>query len=103
VRTSVVNASRSLVRRHLAEARALVRLTPRSAISELPEASERFWAAVRGLPRREAQVVALFYAEDRSVAHIAELLGMAEATVKVHLHRARAALADRLRVEGRED
>jgi RNA polymerase sigma-70 factor (ECF subfamily) len=104
VRASVANASRSLVRRRLVEARALVRLGRRSsAIGELPETSDRFWAAVRALPRRQAQVVALFYVEDRSVADIAAVLGMAEPTVKVHLHRARAGLAARLGVEEPED
>jgi RNA polymerase sigma-70 factor (ECF subfamily) len=103
VRSSVANGSRSLVRRRLAEARALARLRRRPARVELPEASERFWAAVRSLPRRQAQVVALFYAEDRSVADIASLLGMAEPTVKVHLHRARLALAPRLGAEPPEE
>jgi RNA polymerase sigma-70 factor (ECF subfamily) len=54
---------------------------------------DEFWSAVRGLPARQAQAVALHYLEDRSVADIAAVLGCAEATVKVHLHRGRLALA----------
>jgi RNA polymerase sigma-70 factor (ECF subfamily) len=58
-----------------------------------------FWAAVRSLPRRQAQVVALRYLEDRSVAEIAEILGTATGTVKKHLHDGRQAVAHRLRLE----
>ncbi len=55
-----------------------------------------FWAAVRSLPERQLQCVALHYLEDRSVAEIAEVLDCRPATVKVHLHRGRLALAKRL-------
>lgn len=57
---------------------------------------EEFWAAVRALPTRQAQVVALHYLEDRSVDDVAAVLGCAPATVKVHLHRARTTLATTL-------
>ena len=55
-----------------------------------------FWAAVRNLPDRQRHCVVLHYLEDRSVAEIAEVLDTAESTVKVHLHRGRKALAERL-------
>jgi RNA polymerase sigma-70 factor, ECF subfamily len=54
------------------------------------------WRAVRALPRRQAQVIALRYVADASVAEIAETLGLAEGTVKAQLHRGRQALAARL-------
>jgi RNA polymerase sigma factor (sigma-70 family) len=60
------------------------------------EANEEVWRAVRSLPKRQAQCVALRYLDDRTTAEIAEVLGCAEATVRVHLHRAHAALAERL-------
>jgi RNA polymerase sigma-70 factor (sigma-E family) len=50
-------------------------------------------AAVRRLPARQRAVVALFYYEDRPVAEIADILDCTEATVKVHLHKARQRLA----------
>jgi RNA polymerase sigma-70 factor (ECF subfamily) len=52
-----------------------------------------FWAAVRALPERQAQCVALHYLEDRAVDDIAAVLDCRPATVRVHLHRGRQALA----------
>jgi RNA polymerase sigma-70 factor (ECF subfamily) len=63
---------------------------------DLPTTDHEFWDAVRALPARQAQAIALHYLEDRPVAEIAEILGCAPATVKVHLHRGRRALADTL-------
>jgi RNA polymerase sigma-70 factor (ECF subfamily) len=63
-----------------------------------PEA-DRFWDEVRALPDRQAQVVALTYVEDLDADAIGEILGIAAATVRVHLSRARATLANRLEVE----
>ena len=51
---------------------------------------------MRALPSRQAQCVALLYLEDRPVAEIGEILGIAAGTVRVHLHEARATLARRL-------
>jgi RNA polymerase sigma-70 factor (ECF subfamily) len=48
--------------------------------------------AVCGLPRRQRQVVTLFYLADLPIAEIADLLGTTPSAVKVHLHAARAAL-----------
>jgi RNA polymerase sigma-70 factor (sigma-E family) len=98
VRRVVVNAAISSLRRRAAEARARMRLTAVRPPAQVPRAREHeeFWAAVRALPRRQAQSLALHYLEDRPVAEIAEILGCAENTVKVHLHRGRLALADRL-------
>jgi RNA polymerase sigma-70 factor (ECF subfamily) len=94
LRRVVVNRSVSLVRRRVAEAFALARLGARRALpDDLPEADEAVWRAVRALPRRHAQVVALHYIDDRSVASIAAILGCAEGTVKAHLHAARRSLA----------
>ena len=48
--------------------------------------------ALRQLTRRQRAVFILFYLDDRSTNQIGELLGMAPATVSVHLHRARRQL-----------
>jgi RNA polymerase sigma-70 factor (ECF subfamily) len=94
VRRVVANRAISRVRRRVAEARALARFAGRRELpDELAPADDEFWRAVRALPARQAQIVALHYLEDRSVADIAALLDISAATVKVHLHRGRQALA----------
>ena len=94
VRRVAVNLATSTLRRRAREARAVARLGGRRAVpAELVVADEAFWAAVRQLPRRQAQCVALHYLEDRSVTDIAAVLEIAEATVRVHLHQGRTALA----------
>lgn len=98
VRTVAVNLATSRGRRLAAEARALARLRSRRAteVDRLPGDSEAFWDAVRALPRRQAQAVALRYHSDLSVGEIAEVMGCAEGTVKAHLHAGRRSLAAEL-------
>jgi RNA polymerase sigma-70 factor (ECF subfamily) len=94
LRRVVVNRSVSAARRRVAEALAVARLGARRELPDaLPEHDEAVWRAVRALPRRQAQVVALHYIDDRAVADIAGILGCAEGTVKAHLHQARQSLA----------
>lgn len=57
---------------------------------------------VAGLDPRQRVVVTLFYGDDRSVEEIAELLGLAEGTVKSTLWRARQRLRDVHRQEARD-
>jgi RNA polymerase sigma-70 factor (ECF subfamily) len=101
VRRVVVNLSVSAFRRRVAEARALARaaIGERTVLPDLGGPDDEFWAAVRALPRLQAQVVTLFYLEDRPIAEIAEVLGLRTGTVKGHLHDARLSLARRLREE----
>jgi RNA polymerase sigma-70 factor (ECF subfamily) len=99
VRRVVANASTSRFRRLSAESRALLRLGSRAAPSpggvEVQVVAD-VWEAVRRLPRRQAQVIALVYLHDLSRRQTAEVLGCTEETVKTHLERARQALADQL-------
>ena len=95
VRRVAANRSISIGRRRVAEARALIRLgSERVALPELSNDSEELWSAVRRLPSRQAQVIALRYWDRRSTPEIAEILELSEATVKSHLQRARQTLAD---------
>jgi RNA polymerase sigma-70 factor (ECF subfamily) len=96
VRRVAVNLTTSALRRRTREARALFRTSRRRPSPELELADPSFWEAVRALPARQAQCVALHYLEDRPPGDIASLLGIAEPTVRVHLHRGRTALAARL-------
>jgi RNA polymerase sigma-70 factor, ECF subfamily len=100
VRRVVANAATSRYRRVRAEARALLRLDRREYIvDEGDPDADRLWKAVQQLPARQAQVLALHYLDDRPVADIARILGLAEPTVKTHLQRGRSTLADRLGLE----
>jgi len=104
-RRVVANMAASAVRRRVVEVRVLARLAVRrdEVVQELPAEDEEFWAAVRSLPKRQGQMVALYYLEDCSVAEIAAILDCAEGTVRATLHKGRAALARRLRVADREE
>lgn len=101
VRKVAMNRARSGYRRKAAEARAYARYLGRTRVlpATLPEPAGDFWAAVRDLPEQQAKVIALHYLEDRPVDEIASILGLAEGTVKTHLHRGRATLAARLTTE----
>jgi RNA polymerase sigma-70 factor (ECF subfamily) len=99
VRTVALNLARGRWRRMRSEARALLRLTPRPEGPPPDPETERFWDAVRALPTRQAQVVALTYVEDLDSEAIGRILGIAASTVRVHLARAREALAAALEVE----
>lgn len=108
VRRAVINRSADQHRRRATERTGLARAGSLQIVSARAGASAAdptgdeavdragdpaFWAAVRALPERQAACVALHYLEDRSVDDIAGVLGCRPATVKVHLHRGRAALA----------
>ena len=51
------------------------------------------WEAFRTLPSSQAQVIALHYYEDYSVAQIAAALGRAPGTIKAQLYQGRRKLA----------
>lgn len=95
VRRVVANLAVSRIRRRAAETRAITRLRserPRN-FDPMPAEDEELWKAVRRLPKRQAQVIALRYLEDLSVAEIAAVLDTAEGTVKATLFQARRSLA----------
>lgn len=106
VRRVVVNLAVSARRRKVREFRALARLgrVRRPSSPEIGADAEGYWAAVRALPRRQAQCVTLRHLEDRSIEEIATILELAASTVRVHLHHGRSTLARRLgEVEGIDD
>ena len=101
VRRVAANLSVSAFRRRVVEAKGLVRLGlgERHRLPELQPVDGEFWEAVRSLPRRQSQVVALHYLEDLPVAEVAAVLDMAPGTVKKHLFDGRRELARRLRTK----
>jgi RNA polymerase sigma factor (sigma-70 family) len=105
VRRVAANLAVSVVRRRLAEARALVRLAARQQeqpYAALPEGDGDFWRAVRRLPRRQAQVVALVALGGFSTAEVAGTLGCSQRMAQTHLQKARATLAQRLGLPDQE-
>ncbi len=97
LRRVTINLAVSQRRRHLSEAKAILRL--RSSEPELPPsppADEAIWDAVASLPRNQRAAVALHFLEDRGHDEIAEILDISPSTARVHLHRARQALRERL-------
>ena len=95
VRRVVVNRCVSTARRRATELRLLARLRHEpSPPVELSPPTDELWSLVRRLPRRQAQVLALAFLEDRSVAEISSILDCSEDTVRTHLRRGRLTLAD---------
>lgn len=104
VRRVVANKSVSVIRRRLSEAKGLVRLRPGDENTrrevDMPADSEWIWSLVRQLPKRQAQVVALYYLDSLSMPEIGDVLGLSKDTVNTHLRRAKATLADKLETGG---
>jgi RNA polymerase sigma-70 factor (ECF subfamily) len=59
-------------------------------------------SAIGALPVKQRACVVLHYLADWPVAEVAEAIGCKESTVRVHLHRARAALARVLELDAEE-
>ena len=93
-RVAIRDAVRS--RHRDARRRSLVSSTSPALVGESIIGAPDIREALLALPRQQRAVIALFYLEDRPVAEIATPLGCSEGTVKTHLSRGRAALADRL-------
>ena len=101
LRSAVLNGARSTLRRRGAAGR--LRPVPVSGSAPSAEAAvvlaEEHAAvlrALRSLPDRQRDVLALRYWGDLSEAEIAETLGVSPGTVKTHAKRGLASLADRL-------
>ncbi len=100
VKRVAINLARSWLRRRVVEVRVLARLgRERPVVEPMSESADQLWDAVRGLPRQQAAAIALRYHDDRSIDDIALVLECSPATVRVHLHRGRRALATQLDLE----
>ncbi len=97
LRRVTINLALSHRRRLVTEARVRLRLV--GAPSTIPPSGaehEPVWRAVAALPGKQRAAIALRYLEDRSVDEIADILGIAPATARVHLHRGHRALREHL-------
>jgi len=100
LRSAVLNGARSRLRHLRVVERAEA---PRRRTGESPEASaiagdeqRRVIAALRSLPDRQRECLALRYYLDLSEAEIAATLGISAGSVKTHVHRGLGTLATRL-------
>jgi len=93
VRRVAINKAISRLRRRGVETRVLGRVGLGAQATTDAPADAELWETVRGLPRRQAQVVALTYIMDLTMTEVADVLGCSEGSVKTHLHRARERLA----------
>jgi RNA polymerase sigma-70 factor (sigma-E family) len=104
LRQAVVNRSRSALRhrkvvdRHLAREGGLATLTSPDAEASTLEAARRdaVLDAMRLLPQRQREVIALRYYSELSEAEIAATLGISTGAVKSHASRGAAALRSHL-------
>jgi RNA polymerase sigma factor (sigma-70 family) len=101
VRVVALNVARGGIRKRISERRALERLAA-TAARNAPEATTRAGDAIdvhrmlARLPRRQREVIVLYYLLDQPVDGIAAELEIPSGTVKAALHRARTALAAQL-------
>ena len=100
LRSAVLNGARSRLRHLRVVDR--TRLVPpgpgrsAEAVAMAAEEHRRVTAALRSLPTRQRECLALRYYLDLSEAEIASTLGISPGSVKTHVHRGLVALADRL-------
>jgi RNA polymerase sigma-70 factor (ECF subfamily) len=87
-----VNVLRRRKRRTAIEQRAIERLAGSASVA-LPDVDGSLWEAVRRLPDRERQAVALKYVVGLTQAEIAVVMRIAPGTVAATLTHARARLA----------
>ncbi|MEX1004807.1 MAG: SigE family RNA polymerase sigma factor [Acidimicrobiia bacterium] len=99
-RRVTINLASSRRRRDAVAEQGRMKLGVQHVVSPPAEPHTEVWDAVAQLPPKQRAAIALHYLEDRPVDEIADILGCASATARVHLHRARATLATLL--EGRE-
>jgi RNA polymerase sigma-70 factor (sigma-E family) len=102
VRRMIVNAHVSGWRRTRRESPVeLVRSAPVESVADRVSTEDAVWRVCQRLPRQQRAAVVLRFYEDLDYPEIAQLLGLAEPTVRSHVHRALAAL--RVELTAQED
>lgn len=100
LRTSVVNLSRSRMRRRMVAQKHPPKPMPDAASAEQRAIDtlerERVIRALRSLPKRQQECLVLRYYADLSEAQIAASMGISKGAVKSHASRGMAALRERL-------
>ena len=92
-RRVTINLAASRRKRDAVAQRGRMKLGVQHVVPPPAEPHTEVWDAIAQLPPRQRAAIALHYLEDRPVDEIADILGCASATARVHLHRARTTLA----------
>jgi RNA polymerase sigma-70 factor (ECF subfamily) len=94
LRRVTINLANSLLRRRVSEVRALQRYVAGSieVVDAHPVEEAEFWAQVRALPRRQREVIVLHYVDGMDTGEIADVLDIAESSVRTHLQRGKETL-----------
>ncbi|WP_116654794.1 RNA polymerase sigma factor [Pelagibacterium sediminicola] len=95
----VLNAVRDRQRQGARRAKQADALREVSASDVAPDqesavAERQLWDAVRQLPEKQRDAMLLVYAEERSHAETAQIMGVKESTVSWYVHEAKKALKD---------
>lgn len=95
----VLNAVRDRQRQGARRAKQADALREVSASDVAPDqesavAERQLWDAVRRLPEKQRDAMLLVYAEERSHAETAQIMGVKESTVSWYVHEAKKALKD---------
>lgn len=93
LRRVTINLALNSKRRQVRELKSLIRLSgPQTVLGPAPAEHAEIWELVGALPKMQRAVIGLHFLEDRTITEMAEILELAEPTVRVHLHRARRSL-----------
>jgi RNA polymerase sigma-70 factor (sigma-E family) len=107
VRRSVVNAAATSWRRFRRRETPVAEVPPTpegtDELADAVAAREAAWALCSTLPTRQRAAVVLRYYEGLSDAEIGAILGCSPGTVRSQIHRALAALRQRLRIQEEVD
>ena len=96
VRRVALNLAAERARRLRRQARALLRLGPPPQVPAASAEALALLEALRTLPMRQRQAIALYHLVDLPVEEVSRLIGVRPGTVKSLLARGRRALANRL-------
>ena len=92
IRRVALNLVRDDHRRTVRKQRAVARLASEPVVIGPEPEPDRLTTLLGALPRQQRMAVALYYVDGLSIAEVAATMGLAEGSVKSHLHDARQRL-----------